>query len=484
MLFFTVELMEHIAEYTNTYGWSAVLHKPTYANKHGEWVNTTADELYKLIALILYFGLVDVSTTHRYWSKKSLYHGLWARSIMARDRYKALMAMLHIVDPNAETESEKLAKVNGFMKHIKDRCMALYQPFQQVAVDERMVKSKHRSGIRQFIKNKPVKWGIKLWVLADSANGYTYDFNVYIGKRAGHLASDNGLAYDTVMDLAAPLLHQGYHFYFDNFYSSVKLLKDLFASGTPSTGTACENRRHFPESMKNGKKWAKSQDRGGMRWVRDEVCLALQWKDNRAVTLLSTINHANEFVMAERRERIGYRWRTLQVQQPKAIHDYNHFMNGVDRSDQLMTNNNVLRKTMKWWKTLFFHMVDIAVVNSYILFQLHRSEHPDDALLNRPKKYALAEYREELVRQLAGLDEYGQPPVYKPPKREPGPFQSVHLPAFSDKKRNCKVCYATTKRELKVFSFCNAPQCQVYLHCTAEKNCFAIWHSREYHSES
>lgn len=190
--------------------------------------------------------------------------------------------------------------------------------------------------------NKPIKWGIKLWVLADSANGYTYDFNVYIGKRAGHQVSENGLAYDTVMELAAPLLHQGYHFYFDNFYSSVKLIKDLYASSTPATGTASENRRNFPDSMKKGKDWAKSQERGGMRWERDGVCLALQWMDSRAVTVLSTINHANEYVMVERRERNGERWRTLQVQQPKVIQQYNHFMNGVDRSDQLMTNNNVL----------------------------------------------------------------------------------------------------------------------------------------------
>jgi hypothetical protein len=36
-----------------------------------------------------------------------------------------------------------------------------------------MVKSRHRSGIRQYIRDKPTKWGIKLWVLADSSNGYT-----------------------------------------------------------------------------------------------------------------------------------------------------------------------------------------------------------------------------------------------------------------------------------------------------------------------
>ena len=64
-----------------------------------------------------------------------------------------------------------------------------------------MVKSRHMSGLRQFIEDKPNKWGIKLWVLADSINGYTVDFNVYIGKAAGQNVSANGLGYDVVMKL-------------------------------------------------------------------------------------------------------------------------------------------------------------------------------------------------------------------------------------------------------------------------------------------
>ena len=35
-------------------------------------------------------------------------------------------------------------------------------------------------------------------------------------------------------------------------------------------------------------------------------------------------------------------------------------MNGVDRSDQLIGTNNVMRKCLRWWKTLFFHLIDIA----------------------------------------------------------------------------------------------------------------------------
>jgi hypothetical protein len=73
-----------------------------------------------------------------------------------------------------------------------------------VAIDERMVKSNHRSGVRQYIRDKPTKWGIKLWVVADSLNGYTYDFNIYAGKVAGQVTSVNGLGFDVVTTFAEP----------------------------------------------------------------------------------------------------------------------------------------------------------------------------------------------------------------------------------------------------------------------------------------
>lgn len=480
-LFFTMELMARICEYTNSYAWAAMADKCYYGDRHGAWIETTPQELNKLIALVLYCGLVNVSSFHRYWSTKTLYHGLWARSIMSRDRFKALMAVFHVVDPATEDENDKLRKVSSFIEHFKNKCKNLYQPFQQVAVDERMVKSKHRSGIRQYIKNKPTKWGIKLWVLADSANGYTCDFDVYVGRRAGQEPSANGLGYDTVMRLMTPLLNQGYHLYFDNFYTSVKLVKDLFLAGTPSTGTAAENRKGFPDSMKKGSEWAKKLDRGSMRWERDGVCLAQQWKDNRPVTILSSIENANDFIRVERNEKVDNQWTRREVRQPKAISNYNKYMNGVDRSDQLLSKSNALQKCMRWWKTLFFHMIDVAVINGYILFELHRAANPDNEMLRRPKKFSVGEFREELVRQLAGLEDFCNPPMFGPPKREPGTYDTVHLPQFTDKKRNCKVCYKTTNKELKVLSMCSAPQCQVYLHCTADKNCFAIWHSRDFH---
>ncbi|XP_015754181.1 PREDICTED: piggyBac transposable element-derived protein 4-like [Acropora digitifera] len=306
------------------------------------------------------------------------------------------MAMLHVVDPANEPDGDKLRNINSLLEFFKGRCKDLYQPRQNVAVDERIVKSRHRSGMRQFNKDKPIRWGIKLWVLADSSNGYTIDFNVYIGKVAGQDVSANGLGYDVVMKLMNPYFHQGYHLYVDNFYTSVTLFKDLFAMGVGATGTIREYRRDFPENLKDSEVWAKGKARGSIRWGRDPPCLALQWLDNKVVSMLTTIDNANVKKQVTRNmKNPGGGWTNNNVPQPGVIANYNKYMNAVDRSDQILATNNIHRKCVRWWKTLFFHLIDIAVVNSYILFQEHRTNSPDEPALKRPASYSLTNFREE-----------------------------------------------------------------------------------------
>ena len=88
---------------------------------------------------------------------------------------------------------------------MKGRCKFLFQPRQHVATDEGMVKSQHRSGIRQYIKDKLTKWVIKFSVLADSSNAYVVDFNIYSGEAAGREISAHGLGYDVVRKLIGGL---------------------------------------------------------------------------------------------------------------------------------------------------------------------------------------------------------------------------------------------------------------------------------------
>jgi hypothetical protein len=247
------------------------------------------------------------------------------------------MAFLHVVDPADEQPGDKLCKVEEFFAAFKERCRMSYQPSQNIAVDECMVKSKHRSGIRQYMKNKPIKWGIKLWVLEDSSNGYTIDFNVYIGKSEHEEQSGNGLGYDVVMKLVDPYLGQGYHVFFYIFFTSLKLVQDLFLHATPLSGTCGTNREGFPKSLRNVKVWAKKLKRGSMRWEWESDVLAIQWVDNKPVSLLTSIDSANDTMPVTRRTNTRGVYDKVELVQPYAFYRYNQYMNAVDRSDACMS---------------------------------------------------------------------------------------------------------------------------------------------------
>ena len=46
------------------------------------------------------------------------------------------------------------------------------------------------------------------------------------------------------------------------------------------------------------------------------------------------------------------------------------YMGGVDKGDQLLSYHSVLCKTVRYWKTLFYHMIDITAVNAFVLYNL------------------------------------------------------------------------------------------------------------------
>ena len=52
---------------------------------------------------------------------------------------------------------------------------------QSLCVDEQIISFEGISGIKQYMPNKPHKWGYKFFVLADSKD-MTYDFIPYTGK--------------------------------------------------------------------------------------------------------------------------------------------------------------------------------------------------------------------------------------------------------------------------------------------------------------
>eukprot|EP00795_Rhopilema_esculentum_P005703 gene5703-10952_t len=157
--------------------------------------------------------------------------------------------------------------------------------------------------------------------------------------------------------------------------------------------------------------------------------------------------------------------------QPKAIEDYNKNMKGVDKSDQLIGSYNVLRNVKKYWKVFFLHLLNIAIVNSYILFEKFCKSHPERSHLQRNKDCDQLSYREAVIRQLAEIESGEAPPAAV---RNVSMFASgvAHLLVFSKSCGRCRVCphYGDKQGRSEITS----SGCEVHLCVKKKRNCFAI----------
>ena len=262
-LFFTHELIDMICLYTNRYAAATGHHKPSLFKG---WIAVSPNEMYRYIGLLFYMAVVNLPRLNLYWSTSVLFHGTWARSfISSMKRFKQISGFLKVSNFENEDKTDKICKVRFLHDYIRRKSMKHFQPDEHVSIDERMVRNKGRYAFRQYMKDKPTKWGMKLWVVADAVTGYTYDFEVYTGKtRSG--PSKLGLGYDVCMRLMKSLFRQGYKLFIDNYYSSVQLIIDLLKCKTTTCGTILVNRKGIPIQMKASSK--KKGERGTVRWVR------------------------------------------------------------------------------------------------------------------------------------------------------------------------------------------------------------------------
>ena len=160
-----------------------------------KWVEVGIEELYQFLGLLIYTALVPLSCIQDYWKQNHIMSVPFPAMVMTRDRFRALMWNIHPSDPEEDVKNDhkkgtplhdRLFRVKPLMDQIRSACQAHYHPGKNLAVDERMVATKAKTGMTQYMRDKPTKWGMKLFVLAESRNGYTINFNIYHGKAHTH----------------------------------------------------------------------------------------------------------------------------------------------------------------------------------------------------------------------------------------------------------------------------------------------------------
>ena len=119
-----------------------------------------------------------------YWSPKT--RSPIIANVMGLTRFENLKRFFHVND-NSEMpdrgsiDFNRLYKVRPLLDSVLSCCQKVPQEENQ-SIDEQIIPTKGRSSLRQYLPNKPQKWGIKVWARC-GVSGIIYDFDVYVGKQ-------------------------------------------------------------------------------------------------------------------------------------------------------------------------------------------------------------------------------------------------------------------------------------------------------------
>ena len=209
-----------------------------------------------------------------------------------------------------------------------------------------MIKFHGRLSFKQFCLRKPNKFDIKVFLLCDSRNRHTYNFDIYSGKRL--FDRTKGLPYKIVMDLLDRLANKGHCLYADNYFSALQLLQDLEQKMIGFLGTLRQNSKGLHSQMRP--KRDKNLTEFDSHVFKNGNTLTILWKDKNLVRFLTNTIRGNIFVERRAKGHIN----PLQAKKPKTIDDYNRYKFGVDLANQLLSAYIFDHKSLKWWKRIIY----------------------------------------------------------------------------------------------------------------------------------
>ena len=473
--FFTDEVWELITTETNTY--AAKLRDQSHHTSPRPWNDVSVKEMKTFIGILILMGICRLPRLRLYWTKQHPYICPAICEIMSLTRFEQIYRFLHLCDSNNEVAAgqpghDYLFKVRDLLDLLSPRFLSQYHTHEELSVDEAMIPFKGRLGIKQYMKDKPTKWGIKVFVLADARTGYTVRLQIYTGKNSNLVGSDTGLCSRVVLELLDGLEDKCPKVYMDNYYTSPELFLSLYNKGVNACGTARSNRKHFPKDLKVDKRVSV----GYYDFRSSGPLLACVWKDKRIIHFLSTIHvaRASSTVTVLRREKDGSK---RIVECPPLLPDYQAFMRGIDRGDQLMGYYNVGRRSKKWWKRVFAYLLEVCVLNSYILQKVSNSGAVKQDFLN---------FRLTLAVQLVGTSrksQGGRPRTLENSTLRLDITQS-HLPEYVSHKRDCVVCCKVrltkglSRSQFRHESAIKCSTCDVHLCLSKDRNCYKIYHTQ------
>ncbi|CAK1602300.1 unnamed protein product [Parnassius mnemosyne] len=378
-LFVEEEMIDVIVKYTNA---EIDIKNNKYKTSKYTTTQTSANEMKALLGLLIQ----SAGLKSNHLPTRTLFDTLRSaktyKACMSAERFDFLLRCMRFDDRNTRQEkrvSDRLAPIRNFWEQFIENCRKWYKPGSCITVDEPLVGFRGRCPFLMYIPNKPNKYGLKLVMMADSSTKYMCNAMPYMGKNMNR--GNEPLANYFVKELFKPYYGSNRNITTDNWFTSVPLVAELLKPPYKLTvvGTLRNNKREIPKEMRNFRNRRVGTSMFG--FDKEITLVSYKPKSNKLVYLISTIHDQPAI--------------NIDSKNPEIIEFYNSTKGAVDTVDQMCSIMSTSRKTNRWPLCLFYDILNLSIVNAYVIYVSNAIRNGKKPLKRRP--FAL-EMADELMK--------------------------------------------------------------------------------------
>ena len=259
-----------------------------YSSQNGRNFVTNDAEMKAFLGMNSIMSFNKLPLIEHCWSTDNYIGNQGLGDVMTKSRFKEILHNIHFSDNDTADSNNNGNIVRPLIGHFNEAFQNAMANSPNQSIDGLMIKFKGRSSMKQCLKSKPIKWGLKFWFRCDSKTGYLYEFDIYLGCKE---STEYNLRESVVLNLATSLNDSYCTLLFGNFFSSPNLIKNclkkIFTTLELSEqiGKTCQ---HFHQTKISKEVIAN---------LKHKNVICVKWMDNRAVTLIgSNIGNLNQML--------------------------------------------------------------------------------------------------------------------------------------------------------------------------------------------
>ncbi|XP_055852309.1 piggyBac transposable element-derived protein 3-like isoform X2 [Episyrphus balteatus] len=438
--------------------------------------NITKQEMEQFIGIMIFMSIVRLPVSRNYWNSTIGQPQIYES--MTCNRFETIKQHLHFNDntnfiPYGNPGHDKLFKVRPLLDGIRQQLL-LVPKEEFLKIEEQIIPTNNV---------RPNKLGYKNQVLC-GVSGFSYDFDIFAGNQSNthpEDAPDLGVRGNVVTRLTSTIpRHVNHKIVFENYFNSSKLQKHLRKIGLLSLD-------RFPTATMSSEKEYGHCNEKCTTPERNELS-TINRMDKNPVQMLSTESEKSN-------TKLKY-FNTKAVRVSNSIQSIRGNL-----LDSMLGVHRIHMRSKKWYKRIFVHMVDMCIVNAWILW---RKNNPEEYMTLFDFKLAVSDHlcksgkvaiRRELTDQCSDrtpltyksranpedpnsskLESPTQPIKckLKRARNQELPLNSVrtdnvgHMPEWQKNRQKCKIC------EYKTYTRCR--KCHVFLCYNDKRNCLTRFH--------